>query len=150
MNAYLMTMVYWHWIGLGVILLIVEVLTGTGTVLWTGLSALALGLLVYVVPAMPIGAQWLIFAFFSLLSALCWKLYLRRRPIKTDQPTLNRRADQYIGRIFTLQSPIVNRMGKIHVDDTMWCVRCCDDLPEGVLVRVTGSDGVILIVKKED
>lgn len=124
MNEFFMNMVYWHWIGLGAILLIFEVLTGTGFVLWTGISAFILGLLVCVVPTLPIAVQWLIFAVLSLLTAIAWKWFLSRRPIKTDEPVLNRRADQYRGQVFTLQSAIVNGMGKIHVDDTMWRVRC--------------------------
>jgi len=45
---------------------------------------------------------------FSTLSLILGRRYLRRHPIATDTPTLNKRGHQYIGRIFTLDQPIVN------------------------------------------
>ena len=147
MDHLLANMFYWHWIGLAAILFILEVLTGTGLVLWTGISALMLGLMVFAIPTMTMGVQWITFAVLSLLSAICWNWYLRYRPIKTDDPSLNRRANQYIGRVFTLESATVNGMGTLHVDDTMWRIQSAEDLPAGMLIRIKGADGVILIAE---
>ena len=67
------------------------------------------------------------------------------RPIQTDQPRLNRRGEQYIGRIFTLSIPIQHGQGKIQVDDTRWKIQGID-CPVGSQVQVTGVDGVVLTV----
>ncbi|HHO67888.1 MAG TPA: NfeD family protein, partial [Gammaproteobacteria bacterium] len=64
----------------------------------------------------------------------------------TDQPTLNRRGEQYIGRVFTLETPLVNGMGKIRIDDTTWKIEGPDCEP-GTRIRVTGVDGTILKVE---
>jgi hypothetical protein len=40
--------------------------------------------------------------------------------VESDQPKLNRRGEQYVGRTFTLEEPIVNGHGKIRVDDSTW------------------------------
>ncbi len=59
---------------------------------------------------------------------------------------MNRWAEQYIGRTFNLVEPIVNGMGKIKVDDSIWKVQG-EDAPEGTQVEVTGVEGVVFKVK---
>jgi membrane protein implicated in regulation of membrane protease activity len=90
--------------------------------------------------------QVLIFALLSVISIVAWRSYFRKHPIITDQPALNRRGDQYIGRLFTLEEPIINGNGKIKVDDTTWKI-IGDDCEAGSKVKVTGVDGVILKVE---
>lgn len=143
MMEYLQQMVFWHWLAFAALLLILEVLTGSGFLLWIGLSAGVIGFLLFLFPGLPWAAQLLGFAVFGMLTAIAWWYYLKHFPSRTDKPTLNRRGDQYIDRIFTLDTPIVNGMGKIHVDDSMWRVRC-RDLPAGARIKIVGVDGVIL------
>ena len=40
-----------------------------------------------------------------------WRLGQRSRAATGDQPFLNRRADGYAGRVFTLEKPVVNGSG---------------------------------------
>ena len=72
-------------------------------------------------------------------------LDLRRHPTGTDHPLLNRRGEQYIGRVFTLDEAIVNGTGKLRIDDTIWKVNG-DDLAAGTAVKVSAAKGVILQV----
>lgn len=64
----------------------------------------------------------------------------------TDQPTLNRRGEQYVGRSFTLTEPIINNNGVIRVDDSTWRINGAD-LPAGSTIKVVGVQGVILQVE---
>lgn len=64
----------------------------------------------------------------------------------TDVPALNRRGEQYIGRVFTLTEPIVNGVGKVKVDDTTWKVNG-DDMEAGAKVRVVAIDGTVFKVE---
>lgn len=143
MLDYLHPILFWHWLGFAAFLLIFEVLTGSGFLLWIGLSAALMSLIVFIFPALYWGVQLLGFALLAILAAVGWWTYLKFRPISTDRPTLNRRGEQYIDRIFTLDFPVVNGMGKIHVDDSIWRIRCVD-LPAGARVKIVGVDGVIL------
>jgi hypothetical protein len=90
--------------------------------------------------------QLLLFAVFSVVSIALWYLVLKRHPTKTDQPRLNRRGEQYVDRVFTLESPIVNGLGKIRVDDTTWKITGMD-CPAATKVRVVGVDGVVLKIE---
>jgi len=82
-----------------------------------------------------------------LVSVAIGRWLIKRYPIRTDEPRLNRRGEQYIGRVFTLEEPIVNRHGKIRVDDSTWKIEG-DDCRPGTNVRVVGVDGVVLKVER--
>jgi len=88
--------------------------------------------------------QVLLFAVLSVGSIIAWQLWLRRHPTRTEDPLLNRRGHQYIGRLFTLDAPAVNGHGKIRVDDTTWKVLVERDCPAGTRLRIVGGDGVML------
>lgn len=139
----------WFWFGLAVILMILE-LTGTaGFLLWTGIAAAIVGAMVWLFPAMYWPFQWLIFACAAILAGVLWWLHLKKSPIKTDKPTLNRRSEQYVGRIFTLQEPINNGRGKLTIDGSPWRIQG-PDTASGAQVKVVRADGVILVVIKLD
>lgn len=139
---------YWHWWALGVLLIILEIISPTIFFLWMGISAGVVGLLVLLVPSMAWELQVVLFAAFSVASVTIWRHYLKKHPTESDQPQLNRRGEQYVGRTFTLEEPIVNGQGKIRVDDSTWKI-AGEDCPEGSKVQVTGVDGVILKVTIE-
>ncbi|MEN8166530.1 MAG: NfeD family protein [Pseudomonadota bacterium] len=139
---------YWHWFILAVVLVILEVFSPGVFFIWMGLAAGIVGLILLAVPQMDWQYQLLIFALFSVANILVARLILQRHPIKTDQPNLNRRGEQYTGRVFTLEEPIVNGEGKIRVDDSTWKIRGTD-CPAGTQVKVTGVDGVVLQISIE-
>ncbi len=135
---------YWHWLLLGLILILLEAFSPGVYFLWLGLAALAVGSLSGALD-LPWQVQLLSYAALSLGSILLARYWLGKHPIQTDQPRLNRRGEQYIGRIFTLQTPILHGQGKIQVDDTRWKIQGVD-CPAGSQIQVTGVDGVVLTV----
>lgn len=137
----------WHWWVAGIFLIILEMLTPTGHTLWLGIAGLIVGCLLWLFPALSWQLQLLTFALISVVSVLIYKRYVSQRPDITDAPSLNRRSEQYIGRVFTLQEPIVNGVGKISVDDTIWRVYG-EDQPLGSNVKVIGVKGSGLQVKR--
>ncbi len=136
---------YWHWWVLGVLLLILEIISPAVFFLWMGISAGVVGLLLLIVPGMAWELQVVLFAAFSVASVMLWRRYLNKHPIESDQPKLNRRGEQYIGRTFTLEEPIVNGQGKIKVDDSIWKISG-EDCPQGTKVQVNDVNGVVLKV----
>lgn len=140
---------YWHWWVLGVVLLILEVFSPGAFFLWLGVAAGVVGIVLLVLPDLGWQVQLLLFAVLSVVSIAVGRSWLGRHPIETDLPTLNRRGEQYVGRVFTLEVPIVNGNGKIRVDDTTWKIRGADR-GAGERVRVTGVDGTVLLVDGAD
>jgi membrane protein implicated in regulation of membrane protease activity len=138
--------VFWHWWSLAAALLIVELLAPGMYFLWMAEAAFVTGAMLWLFPALGWKPQVLLFSLLSIVSIVAFKKYLNRRPIASDRPLLNRRAAQYVGRIFTLERPIVDGVGKLHVDDSLWRVRG-RDCPAGSKVRVIGAEGVELEVE---
>ncbi len=138
--------IYWHWLILAVVMIILEILIPGAYFLWMGVSAIFVGALMYVFPEMVFLVQILIFAVLSVISVVMYKSYRKKNPIVTDEPALNRRGEQYIGRTFTLTEPIVNGEGKIKVDDTTWKITGAD-IDAGETVRVVVVEGATLIVE---
>jgi membrane protein implicated in regulation of membrane protease activity len=136
---------YWHWWVLAVVFIILEIISPAIFFLWMGIAAGVVGLLVLILPGMAWELQVVLFAAFSVVSVVLGRRYLSKHPIESDQPQLNRRGEQYIGRTFTLTEPIVNGQGKIRVDDSIWKITG-DDCTEGTKVEVIGVNGVILKV----
>lgn len=137
---------YWGWWILGIVLVVLEVLAPGAVFLWMGIAAGVVGLIVFIAPDLAWEHQLLIFAVLSVASILIARRYLKSRPIETDQPSLNRRGSQYIGRVFTLAEPIVDGRGRLHVDDTMWKIEG-SDMNQGAKIVVTAVDGVVLVVE---
>ncbi|MCB1865054.1 MAG: NfeD family protein [Chromatiales bacterium] len=136
---------FWGWWIVGAALLVVELLAPGTFFLWLGIAAGVVGLVVWLVPAFPWQAQLVLFAVLTLASVVAWRAYLRRRPIQTDRPALNRRGEQYIGRTAVLAEPIANGRGTLKLDDTVWRI-AGPDLAAGTRVQVAGVDGAVLVV----
>ena len=140
---------FWHWWILAGVLLILELTSPVYFFLWLGFSAAAVGFLLLVFPGIPVEAQLVLFGALSIVAVLAWRKYREVHPPESDQPLLNQRGQQYTGRIFTLEHPIVNGVGKVEVDDSTWRVKG-PDLPAGTRVRVVGVDGVVFIVESAE
>ena len=138
--------VFWHWWILAGVLLILELTSPVFFFLWVGLAAAAVGLLLLVIPSMSIEVQLVLFGILSVVAVLAWRKYRESHPRPSDQPLLNQRGRQYTDRVFTLDHPIVNGVGKVVVDDSTWRVKG-PDLPAGTQVRVVGVDGVVFLVE---
>ena len=143
---WLTKIVFWHWWILAGVLLILELTAPAFFFLWLGIAAAATGFLLLVFPSMPIEMQLVLFSVLSIVAVMAWRKYREVRPAESDQPNLNRRGQQYVGRIFTLDRPIKNGVGKVTVDDSTWRVKG-PDLPAGTNVRVDGIDGVVFVVE---
>lgn len=66
---------------------------------------------------------------------------------RSDQPDLNRRGAQLIGRVLVVEEAIEGGRGKVRVGDTLWPVEG-PDLPVGAHVTVTGTKGTALLVQR--
>lgn len=131
----------WNWMVLGFALLVAEILVPGVFLLWIGIAALLIGavsLLLWDAAFWTWQAQVLAFLVLALLSAYAGKRFFSGKREESDQPLLNRRGQQMIGRTATLAEPIREGRGRIQLGDTLWRVSG-PDLPAGARVRVTGA-----------
>ncbi len=145
MTEWLDNIVFWHWWIIAGVLLILELTAPAFFFLWLGIAAAATGLIVLVFPGLSLETQLVLFSILSVVAVIAWRKYRETHPPETDQPNLNRRGAQYVGRTFTLDRPIENGVGKVTVDDSTWRVKG-PDLPAGTRVRVNAVEGVVFVV----
>lgn len=146
MPDFLLHLSHWDWLAFGTFLLILEVFGTGGYLLWTGVAAATVGVLTFVFPDLPWALQYLLFAALSLLTAVLWWRRQKAAAKTGDQPGLNQRGSELLGREFVLHEDIVEGRGKIRVGDSVWLVSG-PPLPAGSQVRVVGQDGVVLRVE---
>ena len=136
----------WSWIILGLVLMGLELMAPGVFLLWLGFAALLTGILDW-----TFGLSWqaavLVFAVLSVGAVLVGRVATRDRDEdEGDRPPLNRRAQSFVGRVFTLESPIVGGSGRIRVDDSSWRI-VGPDAPAGANVRVVRVEGATLVVE---
>ncbi|MGF1612626.1 MAG: NfeD family protein [Gammaproteobacteria bacterium] len=149
MDSLSFTPTFWQWWILGLVLVILEVFAPGAFLIWMGIAAGLVGLLLLLVPTLPWQLQVLTFAVFCVALVWVWRRHIQSHPIQSEAPWLNRRGEQYVGRVFTLDEPIVNGRGKLRVDDSIWRISGAD-CPAQSKVVVTGVDGVVLTVGHYD
>ena len=138
---------YLWWI-LALLLIGSEVLLPGYFLLWIGLAAAAMGVVLWAVPGLGLLAQAVLFGLLAFAFCVGYARWLRPK-LERRQPgdeRLNRRGDQMIGQRYELVEPIVNGRGKARVGDGQWLVNG-PDLPLGSTVEVVAVDGTTLQVR---
>jgi membrane protein implicated in regulation of membrane protease activity len=138
---------FWHWWGVALVLTGIEMLMPGAMMIWLGAAAALVGLVLLVWPDLPWTFQLLCFGLLAPLTVAASRFWLRRHPIRSADPALNRRGAFYVGRIVVLETAIVNGRGRARVGDGLWTVEGAD-LPAGTPVLVIGSDGAVLRVEQ--
>lgn len=144
MVAFFISLGVWDWFIAGGVLLALEALAPGVFMFWLGLAAMLVGV---VSKYMDLSweTQFILFAVFSVLMIPLWRR-LTFAGALTDQPFLNRRAEALVGRVFTLEKPIVDGAGTVRIDDSLWRITGAD-APAGRRIKVVGVAGTALHVE---
>ena len=138
---------HYGWWLLALILIGAELIVPGFFMLWIGIAAAALGVILMFLPELSFLAQVSIFVILALISCYgYWQFVRGIANEKSEQPLLNRRAAQYVGRRYVLETAIVNGHGKARVGDSQWLVEG-PELPAGSTIEVVDVDGSTLKVK---
>jgi inner membrane protein len=138
---------FWIWAGLGAGLLAIEVMTGTGWLLWAAASA---GVTAVVVALAHTGlpTSLLVFALLTMASTLAARRYL---PQTAGQPgpDINDATGRLVGRTGTAVVPFTGGAGRVSVDGKEWAARLegGEILASGLNVEIVGVDGAHLRVR---
>ena len=138
----------WLWFALAVVMFVMETLVPGIHFLWFGVAAGIVGALALIAP-MAWTWQVILFAAISVATVFWVRRYGRSDGAQTDEPVLNVRGAQYIGRKVIVEEAIVNGRGKVRVGDTIWAAEG-EDAVRGASVEVTGVNGIVLVVVNID
>jgi hypothetical protein len=135
------------WAALALLLFAAEALAPGAFMLWLGLAAVVVFVVVLLVPGIPLLAQAAAFVVLSFVSIQVYRRWFRNRMPRTDQPVLNRRAQALVGRVVPLERGIVNGRGRVQIADAYWDVSG-PELPAGAAVRIVAAHGMTLEVRE--
>ncbi|RKS85234.1 hypothetical protein DES39_1744 [Orbus hercynius] len=137
---------HWVFIALGGVLLIIELLGTGGYSLWSGISALIVGIIAWVIPV-SWAFLWILFAIFTLLTAYVWWVWLKKHGgDKAQKGTLNQPQNDLLGITTEVVEAIHHGRGRVKIKDGTWSATCDHDVAVGEMVTVVGVDGIILKV----
>jgi membrane protein implicated in regulation of membrane protease activity len=139
-------MPFWYWLILAAVLGVVEIAVPVMFCIWLAAAALGVAAITWRYSGLSWEHEALIFAALAIASVTLGRTALARTRSTESGRHLNRRAESYAGRVFTLEGAIVDGRGRLKVDDSVWLVEG-PDLPAGARVRVTGADNTLLRVE---
>ena len=137
------------WACAAVLLMAAEMLAPGAFMLWLGFAAAGVFAVVMVFPDLAPIWQAVIFVVLSLLSVSFYRSVLRRTAVKSDQPLLNRRAEQLVGQTYPLETAIVDGRGRVKIGDAFWAVEGAD-APAGARVKIVSVNGMSLRVHPDE
>lgn len=147
--AYLGEAGFWHWWAFAAVLIVIEIMMPSTWLLWPGLGAAVVGLVVALDPSLTWEVQMLLFALSTGIIGVSGREVYAGFQKPSDEPLLNRRSDQYVGRRARVADAFSGGRGAVLVDDTRWSAVTLDgsNPSAGTEVEVAGADGTVLKVK---
>jgi len=148
----MITIVWWHWLVLGLCLIGLELLIPSFTIVWFGLGAVAVSLLVALLPMMPLWLQGLVWAVASVAFTLMWFKYLKP---KNSMTHAGQSKEAIVGETGIIIRGTTNsydkgvvrfRIAILGADE--WTCYADEPLTVGATVRVEDIEGQILKVCK--
>ena len=137
---------YWIWGALGLALAALELIVPGVYLIWLAVAALIVGLLTFVID-LGLVTQVINFVFLALIMAFSAKRFLRDRPIVSSDPLMNKRGGRLVGETAVVTTALDGGTGRVRHGDSEWLARG-PDIEAGTRVRITGSDGAILLVER--
>ncbi len=143
---------YWHWLVLGMVLIITELLVPSFTIFWFGLGALLVGGLVFFFSDIILAWQVFLFAIASGVFTLLWFVFLK--PYMTDRTKAGISGEAALGQSgLVISSPGEKNRGKVRFTTPLlgsdeWPFICEEAVMPGDRVFVREISGNTLIVGK--
>jgi membrane protein implicated in regulation of membrane protease activity len=136
---------HWVWLTIGVLLAGLEMLAPGVYLIWLGIAAIITGVLTGLLH-LSLPVQVIDFVFLSLIVAFSARRFLRDSPIASADPLMNRRVARMVGQTAVVAQAIEHGSGRVHFGDSEW-IASGPDVAVGERVRITGADGVTLLVE---
>lgn len=136
------------WFVAAVVLFVLETVVPGVHFLWFGVAAAVVGAMALAAP-MAWQLQLILFSLIAIITVFLVRRSGSGSNAKTDEPSLNVRGAQYIGRKVIVEEAIRNGRGKVRVGDTTWAAEG-EDASKGTQVEVTGVNGTVLVVSNID
>jgi hypothetical protein len=145
-----MDILWWHWLVLGLVLVVAEMAAGGGFyIIFFGIAALVVGVLAGLGLAGPPWMHFLLFGGFSVAGLMLFRgSLLRRFQVDPQAP----RIDTLVGEVAVATEDFgPGRMGRVELRGSAWAARneAAVAVARGARCTVTGVDGLTLHIVPE-
>lgn len=145
--AWLVELSVGTWLILAAVLLLIEIVLGVGFFIGLAIASALMAIISFFEPHMSWQLQLGIFAISSIIATIAYWQVFKKFNNTTDQPLLNNRMEQLIGRRWLLSDDVVTGEGVQQIGDTVWKVKSQQRLSAGELVEVYGVEGSLLLIR---
>ncbi|MEO1494234.1 MAG: NfeD family protein [Pseudomonadota bacterium] len=140
----------WWWVAGALVLAIIEVLTFSFFLIWPGLAALAVAILMWMFPEMSGTWQILLFSVLSVIFTVAGRHFVMTNKPVSEAPGLNQRSAQLVGRKAAVIDGFAGGgLGNVEVDGVRWRARMAQGAERpapGDVLEVVEADGMTLIL----
>jgi membrane protein implicated in regulation of membrane protease activity len=143
-------MISWwvFWLGVAVIMLVIEIVTTGLATLWFALGAIVA--MVMDLCGAPLSSQVIVMAVVSVVCFILCMIWVRPKLESLRKKNVQRtNADRLIGREGVVIVPLNGAEGKgqVKVDGQVWSAKSDSDIEEGIKVTIKAIEGVKLVVE---
>jgi membrane protein implicated in regulation of membrane protease activity len=144
-------MLYWHWLVLGVVLIVAEIFIPSFTILWFGLGALVVGVAELFFD-IPLSMQVLVWTLFSVLFTLLWFKWVK--PLMVDSSNSQLARESAIGESGqVIKLPARDTKGRLRfttpiLGEDEWEFSCDSEVALGDRLYIQEIAGDVLVVAK--
>jgi membrane protein implicated in regulation of membrane protease activity len=143
---------YWHWLVLGMVLMIAEIFIPSFTIFWFGLGGIVTAAVLGLVPGTSLTWQLLVWVAASSAFAVLWFKCVKPRMVDRTKAGISREA--IVGESgMVVRAPENGRRGSLRfpvpiLGSDEWSFICSEGVAVGERVRVRDISGNDLIVEK--
>ena len=147
-------LLWWHWLAFGLILIGLELVVPSFTIVWFGLGACLVGLILLVSPGTPLALQLLVWAGASAACTFFWFRYFK--PKMADRTRSGMSHEAIVGETGMMLRGVASHLDRGRIRFAVpvlgaeeWDCISRDQLRAGDYARVTGIEGHVLTVEKK-
>lgn len=130
------------WLGLAALLALAELFVPGVFLIWVAAAAAITGMLSLVID-LTVAGQLTVFGLSTILAVLGGRRWYLTHNVESENPLLNNRAAQLVGRTVTVVETISATSGRVKVGDGEWPAKG-PDMEKGTIAKVAAVEGGIL------
>ncbi|WP_326519008.1 NfeD family protein [Acinetobacter sp. CAAS 2-6] len=141
----------WHWVLLGIVLMLSELVIPAFASLWFGIAALMVAVLFWLFPMMSLSTQLIMWIILSILSTLLWFKFIK--PLSIDKTKAGLPREATIGQVgMVIETGLAHEQIKVRfpmpvLGSDEWICRSLTPVQVGDRVRVVDILGNDLVVQ---
>ena len=133
------------WLGLAALLALAELFVPGVFLIWVAAAAAVTGILSLFID-LTVAGQLTVFGLTTILAVLGGRRWYLTHNVESENPLLNNRAAQLVGRTVTVVAAISATSGRVKVGDGEWPAKG-PDMPIGTVAKVSAVEGGILLLE---